>query len=126
MSRPASKLTHGTVGSHPIGITAAQPSVWDKGTVAVALVWALSPGKLAVEPPPSWLAVALPVHTDAVVRTRGIQTIHCVTQEVHRMKRQSVLIKMVKEEKKTKNKKHTPTKPENVKLELRLETNEIL
>lgn len=86
------KLTHGTVGSHPVGITAAQPSVWNKGAVTVALVRALGPGQLAVEPPPAWLAVAFPVHTDAIVRTRGIQTIHCIKQEVHRMKRQSILI----------------------------------
>lgn len=87
------KLTHGTVGSHPVGIAAAQPSLWNKGAVTVALFWALGPGQLTVEPPPAWLAVALPVHTDAIVRTRGIQTIHCIKQEVHHMKRQSILIK---------------------------------
>lgn len=109
------KLTHWTVGSHPVGITAAQASVWDKGTVTVALVWALGPGELAVEAPPARLAVALSVHADAIVRTRGIQTIHCIKQEVHHIKEQSILIK--------KGIKKTPTKPENVKLELRLETN---
>lgn len=92
-TKPEPKLTHGTVGSHPVGITAAQPSVWNKGAVTVALVWALGPGQLAVDPPPAWLAVALPVHTDAIVRTRGIQTIHCIKQEVNHMKRQSLLIK---------------------------------
>lgn len=92
-TRLAPKLTHGTVGSHPVGITAAQASVWDEGTVTVALVWALGSGQLAVEPPPAWLAVALPVHADAIVRTRGIQTIHCVKQEVRHMKGQSILIK---------------------------------
>lgn len=92
-TRLAPKLTHGTVGSHPVGITAAQASVWDEGTVTVALVWALGPGQLAVESPPAWLAVALPVHADAIVRTRGIQTIHYIKQEVHHMKGQSILIK---------------------------------
>lgn len=82
----------------------------------MALVGALGPGQLTVDPPPAWLAVALPVHTDAIVRTRGIQTIHCIKQEVNHMKRQSVLIK------KGKNPPPLlPTKPENVKLELRLE-----
>lgn len=92
-TRLAPKLTHGTVGSHPVGITTAQASVWDKGTVTVALVWTLGPGQLAVKPPPAGLAVALPVHADAIVRTRGIQTIHCIKQEVHHMKGQSILIK---------------------------------
>lgn len=44
----------------------------------MALVWALSPGQLAVEPSPAWLTVALPIHTDAIVGTSRIQAIHCI------------------------------------------------
>jgi len=73
--------THGAVRSHPVGVTAAQPGVGDEGPVAVALVWALGPGQLAVEAPPARLAVALPVHTDAVVGTCRIQAIHCIKKK---------------------------------------------
>ena len=86
---PAVALTHGAVRSHPVGVTAAQPGVWYEGPVAVALVWALSPGQLAVEPSPAWLTVALPIHTDAIVGTRRIQAIHCTERytNVKRKKR---------------------------------------
>lgn len=80
-------LTHGAVGSHPVGVTAAQPGVRYEGPVAVALVRALGPGQLAVEPPPSWLTVALPVHTDAVVGTRWVQAIHCMKPGKHHRER---------------------------------------
>lgn len=43
----------------------------------MALVWALGSGQLTVEPPPPGFAVALPVHTDAIVGTCRIQTVHC-------------------------------------------------
>lgn len=76
-------LTHGAVRSHPVGVTATQPSVWYEGPVAMALVWALGPGQLAVEPSPAWLTVALPIHTDAIVGTGWIQAIHCIKQEIH-------------------------------------------
>lgn len=71
-------LTHGAVGPHPVGVAAAQASVWDEGAVAVALVRALGPGQFAVEPSPPRLAVALSVHADAVVGTRRVQAIHCI------------------------------------------------
>lgn len=45
----------------------------------MALVWALGPGQLTVEPSPAWLTVALPIHTDAVVGARRIQAIHLCT-----------------------------------------------
>lgn len=75
--------THRAVGSHPVGVTAAQSSVWYEGTVAVALVRALGPGQLAVESSPAWLTVALPIHTDAIVGARRIQTIHCIKPKNH-------------------------------------------
>lgn len=68
--------THGAVRSHPVGVAAAEAGVWYEGPVAVALVGALGPGQLAVQPPPAGLAVALPVHADAVVGARGVQAIH--------------------------------------------------
>lgn len=74
-------LTHGAVRSHPVGVAAAQPGVWDEGAVAVALVRALGPWQFAVEPSPAWLAVTLAVHTDTVVGTRRIQAIHCEIQK---------------------------------------------
>lgn len=80
--------THGAVGSHPVGVTATQPSVWYESPVAMALVWALGPGQLAVEPSPAWLTVALPIHTDAIVGTCGIQAIHCIKQEIHQCKKE--------------------------------------
>lgn len=35
--------THRAVGSHPVGVAAAQPSVWYEGPVAMALIRALGP-----------------------------------------------------------------------------------
>ena len=43
----------------------------------MALVRALGPGQLAVGPAPARLAVALSVHTDAVVGACRVQAIHC-------------------------------------------------
>lgn len=83
-SSPAVVLTHRAVRSHPVGVTAAQPSVWYEGPMPVALVRALSPGKLAVEPSPAWFTVALPIHTDAIVGTCRIQAIHCINPEIDR------------------------------------------
>lgn len=77
------ELTHGAVRSHPVGVTAAQPSVWYEGPVAMALVWALGPGQLTVEPSPAWLTVALSIHADAIVGTCRIQAIHCIKADVH-------------------------------------------
>lgn len=82
-TRPTVVPTHRAVRSHPVGVTAAQPSVWYEGPVTMALVWALGPGQLAMEPSPTWLTVALPIHTDAIVGTRWIQAIHCIKPEVH-------------------------------------------
>lgn len=76
--------THGAVGSHPVGVTAAQAGVWYEGAVAVTLVGTLGPGQLAVQPPPAGLAVALPVHADAVVGARRVQAIHCEEQDKER------------------------------------------
>lgn len=90
-------LTHGAVRSHPVGVTAAQPSVWYEGPVAMALVRALGPGQFAVEPSPAWLTVALPIHTDAIVGTCRIQAIHCIKPEIHQCAK--------KEEKNTTEKK---------------------
>lgn len=79
----AVRLTHRAVGSHPVRVTAAEPGVRYEGPVSVALVWALGPGQLAVKPPPARLTVALPIHTDAIVGTCGIQAIHCITPHMH-------------------------------------------
>lgn len=76
--------THGAVRSHPVGVTAAEAGVWYERPMAVALVRALGPGQLAVQPPPARLAVALPVHADAVVGARRVQAIHCEKQDKER------------------------------------------
>lgn len=76
--------THGAVGSHPVGVAAAEAGVWYECPVAVALIGALGPGQLAVQPPPAGLAVALPVHADAVVGARRVQAIHCEKQDKER------------------------------------------
>lgn len=49
--------------------------------MAVALIRALGPGQLAVEPSPTGLTVALSVHADAVVGTRRVQAIHCIKSQ---------------------------------------------
>lgn len=75
--RPTVNPTHRAVRSHPVGVTAAKPSVRYEGPVTMALVWALSPGQLTVEPSPAWLTVALPIHADAIIGACWIQAIHC-------------------------------------------------
>lgn len=87
---PRRSLTHGAVGSHPVGVTAAEAGVWYEGAVAVALVRALGPGQLAVQAPPAGLAVALPVHADAVVGARRVQAIHCERQDKERYERTKI------------------------------------
>lgn len=77
-------FTHGAVGPHPVGVAAAQAGVWYEGAVAVALVRALGSGELTVEPTPAGLAVALAVHTDAVVGTQRVQAVHCTEREAQR------------------------------------------
>lgn len=52
--------------------------------MAVALVRTLGPGQLAVQPSPAWLAVALPVHTDAIVGAGRVQAIHCTGARKYR------------------------------------------
>lgn len=41
-------LTNGAVGTHPVGIAAAEASVGEVGAMPTALVWALDPCQLTV------------------------------------------------------------------------------
>lgn len=41
-------LTNGAVGTHPVGIAAAEAGVGEVGAVPTALVWALDPCQLTV------------------------------------------------------------------------------
>lgn len=43
-----SRLTNGAVGTHPVGITAAEARVGDVGAVPAALVRALDPRQLTI------------------------------------------------------------------------------
>lgn len=43
-----SRLTNGAVGTHPVGIAAAEARVGEVGAVPAALVWALDPRQLTV------------------------------------------------------------------------------
>lgn len=46
-------LTNGAVGTHPIGVTAAEARVGEVSAMPAALIWALDPGQLAVESTPA-------------------------------------------------------------------------
>lgn len=61
------RLTDRTIRAHPIGVTATDPCVWNKGTMTMALIWALCSGQLTAGSAPSWFTVALSIHTDAII-----------------------------------------------------------
>lgn len=110
-SSPTVAPTHRAVRSHPVGVTAAQPSVWYEGPMTMALVWALGSGQLAVEATPTWLTVTLPIHTDAIVGTRWIQAIHCIKPEVHQCERKKKIQRITTQKKtRTKKKQHKAKK----------------
>lgn len=69
-------LTNGAVGTHPVGIAAAEASVGEVSAVPTALVWALDPRQLTVQTTPARAAKAFSIDTDPMAGARWIQTIN--------------------------------------------------
>lgn len=70
------QLTNGAVGTHPVGITAAEAGVGEVSAVPAALVWALDPCQLTVQAAPARAAKTFSIHTDPVAGAGGIQAIN--------------------------------------------------
>lgn len=71
-----SGLTDGAVGTHPVGIAAAEASIWEVRAMPTTLVWALDPRQLTVETTPARAAKAFSIYTDPMARARRIQAIN--------------------------------------------------
>ena len=71
-----SGLTDGAVGTHPVGIAAAEASIWEVRAVPTTLVWALDPRQLTVETTPARAAKAFSIYTDPMAGARRIQAIN--------------------------------------------------
>lgn len=69
-------LTNRAVGTHPVGIAAAEARVRQVRAVPAALVWALDPCQLTVQTTPARAAQAFSIHTDPVAGAGGIQAIN--------------------------------------------------
>lgn len=69
-------LTNGAVGTHPVGIAAAEARVREVCAMPTALVWALDPCQLTVETPPARAAKAFSIDTDPMTGTGRIQAIN--------------------------------------------------
>lgn len=69
-------LTDGAVGTHPVGITAAEARIGEVSTMSTALVWALDPRQLTVEATPARAAKAFSIYTDPMAGARRIQAIN--------------------------------------------------
>lgn len=69
-------LTNGAVGTHPVGITAAEARVREVSAVPTALVRALDPCQLTVETTPARAAKAFSIYTDSMAGAGRIQAIN--------------------------------------------------
>lgn len=69
-------LTNRAVGTHPVGITAAEARVGDIRAMPTALVWALDPCQLTVQTTPARAAEAFSIYADPMAGAGGIQAIN--------------------------------------------------
>lgn len=69
-------LTNGAVGTHPVGIAAAEARIGEVSAMPTALVWALDPCQLTVQTTPARAAKAFSIDTDPMAGAGRIQTVN--------------------------------------------------